>query len=80
MKYVVSSLNMIKIGVNLLIRYGVNNYFYEYIQLSLIACYTLFGSEFFPDDTELPLVCQVDLDLLPSPIECLLTADPVVLL
>ena len=77
MKYVVSSLNMIKIGVNLLIRYRV---FYKYIQLSLIAFYTLFGSEFFPDDTELPLVCQVDLDLLPSPIECLLTADPVVLL
>ena len=78
MKYVVSSLNMIKIGVNLLIRYGVN--IYKYIQLSLIAFYTLFGSEFFPDDTELPLVCQVDLDLLPSPIECLLTEDPVVLL
>ena len=40
----------------------------------------VFGSMFFPDDTELPLVCQVDLDLLPSPIECLLAADPVVLL
>ena len=45
-----------------------------------VRIYTLFGSMFFPDDTELPLVCQVDLDLLPSPIECLLAADPVVLL
>ena len=83
MQNVVSSLNMICNDVWLINAIYIGNILNVYIWLYLTGfarIHTLFGSEFFPEDTELPLVCQVDLDLLPSLIECRLAAAPAVLL